>query len=205
MRRGIELPSQCSTPFGINGMDHDSPSGVLCRISLCSTPFGINGIDHAVHRLHPRPVRHVLNAFRHQRNGSPTPVRLDPHSRWSVLNAFRHQRKSITIILSVRDRLQYLVLNAFRHQRNRSLHSGPSSTLTVAMCSTPFGINGIDHCTFALSSVTSLIVLNAFRHHGIDHVLRRVCRRPAWDSAQRLSASTEAITFVDSCRPASHV
>ena len=85
--------------------------------------------------------------------------------REPVLNALRHQRN---------DRGNYarlktsglFVLNALRHQRNdrKLVHQ---ISLTLVMCSTPYGIKGMIARKFQYSG-RRRVVLNALRHQRND-------------------------------------
>src|ERR1700754_3110772 len=82
---------------------------------MCSTPFGIIGIFTRLPHTE-RPVKHVLNAFRHH---------------WNL----HHGAEDVRIH-------GQQVLNAFRHHWNLHVSSSASSRRATE-CSTPFGIIGI--------------------------------------------------------------
>jgi len=109
------------------------------------------------------------------------------------------------------------VLNAFRHHWN--LHGKtPAGSPNEYQCSTPFGIIGIftmrpevyevdrigaqrlsaslESSRYLLDSHSlQILVLNAFRHHWNLHIhviQDKLLMRPAYRSAQRLSASLES-------------
>ena len=120
-------------------------------------------------------------------------IRLNAVRDKIVLNAFRHQRMD-HIPGEAGDIVGSIVLNAFRHQRmDHTPHL--CTTLDTGMCSTPFGINewitfrqpfgkvhsrmcstpfGINEwITRGVPLVlgTFSVVLNAFRHQRMDHLL----------------------------------
>ena len=155
---------------------------------LCSTPSGINGRIGWELRLGDRPVRRVLNAFRHQRADRARWAR--PRSR-SSRSAQRLQASTGGSVVAGAVTLQLTVTEC-------STPSGINGRIGTAVaggwvmlvveCSTPSGING------RIGSVGAAArgprrVLNAFRHQRADRPVQQEvgdgCR-----CAQRLPAST---------------
>ena len=80
------------------------------------------------------------------------------------------------------------MLNAFRHQRTIHLKQTIADRISLARCSTPFGINErFTRCRYCCRHAA--FVLNAFRHQRTIHP-RPWPSRIERSSAQRLSAST---------------
>ena len=171
---------------------------------MCSTPFGIKGIGTLLQLNRAISDIDVLNAFRHQRNGtalgslaiawiSRRAQRLSASKEWN------HGCRSGWPSRSCQ------VLNAFRHQRNGTRPISRSAIAGIGQCSTPFGIKGIgtragdrwhrqlivraqrlsaskesEHRSRCHWRLASFRVLNAFRHqrNGTHHRFDARCRRP---------------------------
>ena len=95
-----------------------APPGTTCRSfphpERCSTPFGINARGTSGKVEWSNLSCDVLNAFRHQCEGTKDPRGL-PVDLGVVLNAFRHQCEGHPSTRSIADP-SAAVLNAFRHQ-----------------------------------------------------------------------------------------
>ena len=57
---------ECSTPYGINGLDTNQVIKVIKELIVCSTPYGINGLDTPINYTSKLVNYCVLNALRHQ-------------------------------------------------------------------------------------------------------------------------------------------
>ena len=131
----------------------------------------------------------VLNALRHQRFGHVVEV-ANHRALGDVLNALRHQR--FGHVLSIRCLSSGFVLNALRHQRfghvdNEWLGTfytraqrltasevwtqalATCSTALMSLCSTPYGIRGLDTRVNPISLLIRCFVLNALRHQRFGH------------------------------------
>ena len=241
--RGLQIhhpaprPQRCSTPFGITeyiGCRRRPASG--CRGTVLNA-FRHHGVyrNREYQNLHPAPV--VLNAFRHHgvyRAGAgggggagggecSTPFGITEYigsdswptrrCRLPVLNAFRHHgvyRRP----LSASPRGGTHGAQRLSASRSISVPLPAISLCGTSRCSTPFGITEYIGPRRARGRQDAIIVLNAFRHHGVyrwttssSRPALASCSTPfgiteyigralpwvgpvsTWTSAQRLSAS----------------
>ena len=79
----------CSTPFGITEVGTRVPDVRGGRAAVCSTPFGITEVGTRHVGRERRPLRGLLNAFRHH-GGRHWPCGKSSPAGRQLLNAFRH-------------------------------------------------------------------------------------------------------------------
>ena len=189
LRRSCSIAAVCSTPFGITDYIGAVSYSLEGADYMCSTPFGITEYIGRRDRSRSRSSRTSAQRLSASRNIS------DEIDRIPYLAPGCAQRLSASRNISAADRgaaaqpLQH-VLNAFRHHgiyrmvpparsssrscaqrlstsRNISVDGARRAGRVQQMCSTPFGITeyigrgGDGHVGVAV------VVLNAFRHHGI--------------------------------------
>ena len=175
----------------------------------CPTPFGIRGGITRRRILRDLAVRHVPNAFRHQRRdhscgrsvrGQPPPcptpfgirggitlVAADPDpDRKEVPNAFRHQRRDHTLSTVLPSAAKRSVPNAFRHQRRDHVYQVINSCRSS--CAQRLSASEAGSRDLSQRGRRPPLVPNAFRHQRRDHGCRSR-RAPPGSRAQRLSAS----------------
>ena len=108
---------------------------------MCSTPFGI--------------TEYIGHAEQARRAGD-----------YQVLNAFRHH--GIYRELPARAKSSMLIgAQRLSASRNISVVTSTQLAALTLMCSTPFGITEYIGLDPRRGAVHHLLVLNAFRHHGI--------------------------------------
>ena len=157
----------------------------------CSTPFGINGIFTVLGGDTNEGCITVLNAFRHQWNlhRSSRAIVAAPvmcSTPFGITGIFT--ARVAAVLDAEADGAQRLSAS--------QESSRPASCRSIARdseCSTPFGITGIftRHGPCRSRSTTSS-VLNAFRHHRNLHRSWPPSGRRSPPCAQRLSASKES-------------
>ena len=131
----------CSTPFGIKEKDTEYLSWPRFLAWLCSTPFGIKEKDTGIATAPPHRLAHVLNAFRHQREGHKASFSVISHIIKGAQRLSASKRRTQNVGKEYWQ--SSCVLNAFRHQREgHAYNAGNGGENTL--CSTPFGIKEKD-------------------------------------------------------------
>ena len=167
----------CSTLYGIRGLDqirsHFSSSNAF---GMCSTPYGIRGLDQVL--IVPQDCAQPHCAQRLTASeGWISPPPMKPEISFRVLNALRHQR-----VGSSGRALEYClhrgVLNALRHQRVGSARRPAHSNSFTALCSTPYGIRGLDQRERVKSRPELSVCSTPYGIRGLDQTMPVVNKTP---------------------------